>query len=125
MFAERGWQAGQVGMQEEAGWLSGWLAGSPEAFGRYFMVNLLLRVLPVDHEAEIQLRHMMGQKMIFDTLRQQADTLARHYVHRAAAIALLTTTKHWMNAKGRDRGTFGPKSTAKPKPSSDASATTA
>ena len=45
-----------------------------EQFPDRFKVNLLLRMLPPEHEAEIRMRHVTHQSMAYAVLRQQIQT---------------------------------------------------
>ena len=82
-----------------------------EQFPDKFKVNLLLRMLPEQHENEIRMRNLTGGSIKFDVLREQVNAWVQQHVQRTAAQSLMSIADHneedepvdALKAKGKGR----------------------
>ena len=61
-----------------------------EQFPKRFKVNLLLRMLPPEHEAENRMRHVTKQSRTYVLLPQQIETWVHQHLQKPAASSLMS-----------------------------------
>ena len=61
-----------------------------EQFPNRFKVNLLLRMMPPEHEAEIRMRHVTEKSITYAVLREQIETWVHQHLQRTAASSLMS-----------------------------------